>query len=539
MELLNALFVSAPWATLRGGLHIAFLLVALYVLKQVYDLRAALGLRHLARPRAGFRFAVAGVALLFLAVLGYQASWQLSGTARPAFVAFMQLHDRRQFNPAHWIERGSILDHRGEVLAESRAGPTTDGQRLEVRRVYPHGPACAHVLGYTHPRFGTSGMEAAANVSLNGGSPETLLDWGELTRQLVTRDKRARGHDLVLNLDADLQQLAYERLRGRAGAVVMLRPADGAVRVLASSPSFDPNRVDAGLFRGTDPDARLLNRAVDGLYPPGSVFKVVLAAAALDAGLDPVLDCPAEGFTTSRRYPRIRDHDYYAARRAGRTWGGHGRIGLDRALIDSSNVYFAQLGVQLGHEAFHRAGDRFLFNHRIALTEGLSRSQFMRTARIEPIATSDRYGLAQAAIGQGKVLVTPAQMALIAAAVANDGVAMRPRLTTGEPAATLGRFMSDATARRLSGMMRRVVSEGTGRGIDTPELAIAGKTGTAQNPFGASHSWFIGFAPASSGQAAAGLAVAVLVEQGGYGSTTAAPIARDLLLRAQQRGLLP
>lgn len=542
MDLLNSLFLSAPWQILRAGLQIAFMLVVLYLLKQVYDLRTVTGLRHLAKPRAGFRLVIIGVALLFTAVLVYQATWQLSGTARQPFVAFMQLHDRRQFNPAHWIERGRILDHQGQVLAESRELPAVSETGVEVRRVYPHGPAFAHVVGYAHPRFGTAGMEAAANVWLNGGSPESLLDWGELTRQLVTRDKRARGHDLVLTLDAELQQLAYQRLDGRAGAVVMLRPADGAVRVLVSSPSFDPNQVDGSLFRGADPDARLLNRATDGLYPPGSVFKVVLAAAALDAGSAPELSCPADGFTTSRRYPKIRDHEYYSARSAGRSWRGHGRIGLDQALIDSSNVYFAQLGVLLGHEAFRRTGERFLFNTRILLSDSLSRRQFMRTARIPRIAESDQYGLAQAAIGQGKVLVTPAQMALIAAAVANGGVAMRPRLTMprdqSEQPDALARFMHGASAARLAGMMRRVVSEGTGRGIETPGLAIAGKTGTAQNPFGASHSWFIGFAPADGAARGAALAVAVLVEHGGYGSATAAPIARDLLLLAQQRGLL-
>ncbi len=546
MDLLNSLFLSAPWQILRAGLHIAFMLVLLSVLKQVYDLRPANALRHLAKPRGGFKFVTIGIALLFAAVLAYQATWQLSGTSRQPFVAFMQLHDRRQFNPAHWIERGRILDHRGQVLAESRELPAATETGVEVRRVYPYGPAFAHVVGYAHPRFGTAGMEAAGNIRLNGGTPESLLDWGQLTHQLVTRDKRARGHELVLSLDAELQQLAYRLLDGRAGAVVMLRPADGAVRVLVSSPSFDPNQIDGNLFRGADPDARLLNRATDGLYPPGSTFKVVLAAAALDAGSAPVLSCPADGFTTSRRYPKIRDHEYYSARRAGRVWRGHGRIGLDQALIQSSNVYFAQLGILLGHEAFRRTGERFLFNRRLSLSDGLSRRQLMRTARIPRIAESDRYGLAQASIGQGKMLVTPAQMALIAAAIANDGVAMRPRLTPvrdqSEQPQAVGRFMSSASAARLAGMMRRVVSEGTGRGIETPGLAIAGKTGTAQNPFGESHSWFIGFAPAaSSGPSSgsgSGLAVAVLVEHGGYGSTTAAPIARDLLLLAQQRGLL-
>ncbi|ESQ08687.1 MAG TPA: peptidoglycan glycosyltransferase [Chromatiaceae bacterium] len=532
MDLLNSLFLSAPWSVLRAGLHFAFLLVLLYLLKQIFDLRARTSPRHLAKPRPGFNLAVLVVGLSFLGVLGYQASWQLSGTSRQAFVAFMQSHDRRQFNPAHWIDRGRILDHRGQVLAKSREVITSSGK--EVQRYYPFGPGVAHVVGYAHPRFGTSGMEAAGNISLNGGIPENWLEWGELGRQLVTGDKRARGRDLVLTLDAELQALAYQRLQGRPGAVVMLVPADGALRVLTSSPSFDPNVLDGNLFSAPDPEARLLNRATAGLYPPGSTFKVVLAAQSLDAGREPVLQCPAAGFTTSKRYPRIRDHEYYSARRAGRTWGGFGRIGLSRALAKSSNVYFAQLGVQQGHESFHRTLKRFVFNSRIALTDSLSARQLMRTGRIESIAASDQYGLAQASIGQGKILTTPAHMALISAAIANRGIAMRPRLIDAEPSQALTRFMTASTAARLTTMMRRVVTEGTARGIDVPELAIAGKTGTAENPGGESHSWFIGFAPASQPK----LAVAVLVEHAGYGSAVAAPIAQELLLLAQQRGLL-
>ncbi|MCF7985417.1 MAG: penicillin-binding protein 2, partial [Thiohalocapsa sp.] len=461
MDLLNALFQSAPWPTLRAGLHVAFMLAALYLLKQVFSLRAATALRHLAKPRSGFGVAFAGLVLLFAAMLAYQATWQLSGTSRPDFVAFMQLHDRRQFNPAHWIERGRLFDHTGELLAESR--DFARGGETAVRRHYPYGPVFAHAVGYAHPRYGTAGMEAAANVSLNGGRPDSLAEWGELGRRLITRDKRPRGRDLTLTLDAALQQAAYRALGERAGAVVMLRPDDGAIRVLASTPAFDPNRLQAELFSGRDPRSRLLNRATHGLYPPGSVFKVVLAAQALDAGFSSRLDCPADGYTTSPRYRKIRDHEYYSARGAGRDWQGHGRIGLDRALIKSSNVFFAKLGVGYGHDAFGRTADRFLFNRTIALTASLSKAQVMRTGRIPRIAASDRYGLAQAAIGQGAVLATPAQMALIAAAVANGGVAPQPRLLVAEPPRPLARLMNADTASRLASMMRRVVSEGTGR----------------------------------------------------------------------------
>ena len=533
MDLLNTLFQSAPWGPLRIGLHAVFLLAAAYMLKQVLGLRAVVALKHLPKPRAGFGMAAVLVLLGFGAVLVHQATWQLFGTTRPAFVAFMQLHDRRQFNPAHWIQRGRILDATGTVLAETRAVQTSQGPAAQ--RYYPFGPEFAHVVGYADPRFGASGIEAAANVQLNGGKPESWQDWGELGRQLLTQTKRPKGNDVTLTLDAALQRLAMERLGERAGAVVVLRPQDGALRVLASTPSFDPNQVDADMFLRADPRARLLNRATAGLYPPGSTFKVVIAADALDRGFSGGIQCPADGWTTSGRYRKIRDHEYYEARRAGRTWRGHGRIGLDTGLAQSSNVFFAQLGVYLGHDAFRATTERFLFNSRITIGEGDSGRQFMRTGRIPRIASSDRYGLAQASIGQGKVLATPAQMALIAAAVANDGIAVRPRLIASEQPAAVGRFMQPGTAQRLRRILRRAVAEGTGRGIETPGLAIAGKTGTAENPFGAPHSWFIGFAPADRPR----LAFAVLVEHGGFGSAAAAPIARDLLLLARELGHLP
>lgn len=531
MDLLNDLFRSPPWEAMRVGLHLAFALALLVWLWQALRLNAAVPLRHLARPRAWLRPAVALLMLALLAILVYQATWQLGGMARPRFIAFMQAHDRRQFNPAHWIQRGRILDQRGRVLAASR------NRAGAAERVYPYGPVFAHAVGYADARFGLSGIEAIANNALNGATLRSLGDWGELGRQVLTQSKRPRGRDLVTTLDAELQQLAVERIAaakpvGR-GAVVMLRPADGAVLVLASVPGFDPNRLQPNLFTGADATNPLLNRATQGQYPPGSVFKVVLAAQALETGFRGRLNCPAEGYTTSSRYRPIRDHEYYEARRAGRVWAGHGPLDLSAALAQSSNVFFAQLAILGGHQAFATTGQRFSFNRSIAFVGGASGTLRLQAARLEPIAERDRYGLAQAAIGQGRVTATPAYMALVAAAIANDGVAMRPRLLRDMAPATLARFMSADSARRLRVMLRRAVSEGTGRGIETDGLAIAGKTGTAENPQGASHSWFIGFAPASAPR----LAVAVLVEHGGYGARVAAPIARDLLLKAAEQGL--
>lgn len=533
IDTLNALIGSVAWPTLRGVLHVTFFLVVLYLLKvMLLDQRASTALKHLPRPKRAVGPAVAVLIVLFGATLAYQATWQLGGVTRPRFIAFMQAYDRRQFNPAHGIARGRILDRRGEVLAFSAL------RNGRSQRIYPYGPAFAHVVGYTDARYGAAGMEAAANAHLNGSTPVDLRAWGQLGRQVLTRDRHPKGQDLALTLDTELQLMAAHALADRRGAAVMVRPGDGAIRVLLSTPGYDPNAITGALFKGRDPAAPLLNRATQGLYPPGSTFKVVLAAEALNAGFHGTLSCPADGFTTSARYPKIRDHEYYSARRRGQTWGGYGSIGLSEALAESSNVFFAQLGDRLGHDTFHRTLERFGFNRELPLHEGLFGAQTMQTGRIRRISASDRYGLAQASIGQGRVLTTPAQMALVAATVANGGLMVRPRLVVADQPKALARPLGAANAAKLGRMMRRVVSQGTGRGIDTAALPIAGKTGTAQNPNGESHSWFIGYAPADSHERHAGLAVAVLVEAGGYGSTTAAPIARDLLVQAHSRGML-
>ncbi len=516
------------WPLIRIALHVCFFLASGYLLKSIFVLFRTTRDRLLPRPQWSVRIPVAILVFLFAGVLIHQATWQLTGASRPKFIAFMQLHDRRALNPAHRIQRGQILDHRGEILAYSEE---IGGQ---VWRRYPDGPAFTHVVGYSHPRFGTAGMESVATVQLNGGAPDGLSDWGDLGRQLLTKDKRPRGRDLTLTLDAQLQRRAFHLLDGQRGAIVLLQPNDGAIRTLVSTPSYDPNQLTAGLFQDRNLSTSLVNRATQGLYPPGSVFKILLAALALESGFKGTLDCPADGFTTSGRYRKIRDHEYYSARDRGVTWRGHGKLDLGTALARSSNVFFAQLGVLYGHERFYRGVEKMLFNRRILIQGSHSGSWSMRTGKIAPSNESDQYGLAQMSIGQGSILVTPTYMGLIAASIANHGLAMRPKLVELDTPEPLAHFMSQAVAEQLSILLRQVVTHGTARGINHPQLGIAGKTGTAENPQGLSHSWFVGFAPADQPM----LAVSVLVEQGGYGSATAAPIARDLLLFAAELGLL-
>jgi peptidoglycan glycosyltransferase len=255
-----------------------------------------------------------------------------------------------------------------------------------------------------------------------------------------------------------MQRLAMERLGERAGAVVVLRPQDGAVRVLASTPSFDPNRVDANMFLRADPRARLLNRATAGLYPPGSTFKVVIAADAW-IGFSGRIDCPADGWTTSGRYRKIRDHEYYEARRAGRTWRGHGRIGLSTALSESSNVFFAQLGVYLGHDAFAETTPASCST--AASPSAPATPAAVHAHRAHP--THPELGPLRPGAGVHR----PGQGAGDAGAdgPGRGGRRQRRRRRAAaagrrEQPAAAGRFMQSGTASKLRSMMRRAVNRG-------------------------------------------------------------------------------
>jgi peptidoglycan glycosyltransferase len=462
----------------------------------------------------------------FLLILAHQATWQLAGQRKPEFVAFMQLHDRRAFNPAHRIQRGRILDRNGAILAESL--PDSGSRML---RFYPFGAASAHVVGYTHPLFGSYGMERAANASLVGASLTSLEEWRQLGRGIFDAERTIVGRNLELTLDANLQQKAFNALAGKAGAVVLMDSRDGDLLVLTSRPSFDPNVIDSALFSGARGSTVLLNRATQGLYPPGSTYKIITAATALEADFSGRLACPADGWTTSPGNPRIRDHEYYSARRKGQRWGGHGQLDLGTALAKSSNVFFAQLGVLCGLETMRSGAHAFHLDKNLVLHREFGLQLTGSARRFPDLSERDRYGLAQISMGQGRMLTTPLLMTVATAAIANGGQAPQPRLSLSTPPQLLERSVSAASAQQLAAMMRRVVTEGTGRSIASSALQVAGKTGTAENPHGASHAWFVGFAPADAPR----YAVGVLVEQGGYGSVAALPIAHEMLQLAMKK----
>lgn len=408
------------------------------------------------------------------------------------------------------VRRGGILDRNGEILATAVGG----------RRLYPQGEVAAHVTGYLSERHGKAGLEAAANAWLAG-----------LTGREAVRNKLRRlagipgeGYDVILTLDLALQAKAMELLDGRRGAIVVMDPRTGNILALASAPSFNPERIEEEWSAlNQSREAPLLNRALDGLYPPGSVAKLFTAAAALN--IKPEFAgkkyfCPGYLVIEGRRLGCSRPH---------------GWVNLKEALQYSCNVAVGSLAQELGGRELSRAAPNFGFNRQIPFDLPTATSSFPRG----DLAAN---ALAEAAIGQGKVLVTPLHIALLTAAIANGGAMVEPRLIAAVrdsrgrvvPLRREHRWlapMPEPVARFLVEAMVAVVERGTGRRASLPNVEVAGKTGTAENPHGAPHAWFTGFAPASSPQ----VVVTVVLENAGSGGEAAAPVAQKLLAAALAR----
>ena len=475
--------------------------------------------------KGGTRLLPWGVGIALAAVLAYQGMWQLAGFRSRGLQQFMRGHNARRGAADKQVLRGSILDCNGEILA--RTSPETVWGRH-----YPLGPAAAHVVGYIDPVYGWSGVERAAEAPLSGYGVSDGGELAQLGKNMLDLERPA-GNDVQLTLDARLQRAAYAQLAGRAGAVVALRPSDGAILAMASSPSFQPANPASGMGGSS---GAMVNRAAQGLYPPGSTFKVAMALLASDLGRAPRYDCPAEGFRADPRAGAIHDSEYTSWKREGRTWKGWGVIGLQDAFAHSSNVYFAHLGVDLGADAFNAFVDRLGIRGNVVFFDGGSGVVQANPARIPAVGPKDRRELAQMSIGQGAMLLAPLHVAMLTAAVANRGELAPPRLSAATPPDGAGtrRVASAQAADAVKSMMRAAVSRGTGRGADIPGLDVCGKTGTAQAPGGADHAWFTCFAPAKDPR----IVVTVIVERGGYGARSAIPVARSILETADGLGLL-
>ena len=423
--------------------------------------------------------------------------------------------------------RGRILDISGVELAHSVAGD--DGY---VKRVYLS-PALAHVTGYWSLRYGVSGIEAARNTALRGGQGESLQ--AEMTNRLLHRP--TIGDDVVLTIDRRIQRVADDALGKENGAIVVLDVHSGAVLALASHPYFDPNRLEADIEKlKSDANRPLLNRATQGLYPPGSTFKTVTLAAALEQGQVSA----ATVFSYTLRPPDSQHHGWWHVSDQKITCENHpannSPFDLRGAYVWSCNVAFGDIGLATGPDAYREMARRFGLGKPIPFDLPVAVSQLYHTP--DYFTGQERYyALASTAFGQGEIAVTPLQMALVAAAVANNGQMPQPYLVARMQSAdgrtldvararVMSTVMSSATAAAVRDLMIASVDEGWAHSAAISGVPVAGKTGTAETAAQeAPHSWFIGFVPGDSPR----YAIAVVMERAGFGSAQAAPAAKQVI----------
>lgn len=426
-------------------------------------------------------------------------------------------------------DRGPLLVD-GKPVAESV--PSDDNYQYQRR--YPQAELYAPVTGYYSLVYGSSGLEKTEDELLSGTSDQLFY---RRISDLVS-GRQPSGASVELTIDPRAQQAAWDALGDQRGAVVALDPKTGDILAMVSKPSYDPNQLathtpgDAqAAWRelNGDPAQPMLNRAISALYPPGSTFKLVTAAAALEAGDTPqtVLDGPA-----SLPLPDTKislDNDDH------QPCGPNDQVSLLTALQISCNTAFASLGLQLGAGALDEQAAKFGYGQTVDTPLTSAASSFPDNP--------NRPQTAMSAIGQFDVKTTPLQVAMTTAAIANGGEEMTPNLirTVRAPDLTVlsqgkqsvfSHPVSSHTASDLTTMMRAVVDHGTGTAAQIPGVAVAGKTGTAQHAQGAApHAWFTGFAPADNPK----VAVAVVVEDGGragneaFGGTVAAPIAKAVM----------
>jgi peptidoglycan glycosyltransferase len=420
------------------------------------------------------------------------------------------------------------------VLADNVIGEDGLPHRLYVDRTV------SPVVGYASRRYGTAGLERAWDAELTG------LRTGDPRRDLLSKfiPDPADPQDLTVALSLELQHRAVQLLGDDHGAVVMLDPRNGEVLVMASTPIYDASAIaDPALADAAfaalldDPAQPLLPRATQGLYVPGSVFKIVTAAAGLDSGaITPETTYeqqpPAEKSGLLVSGYRIRDgHHPQTGSRA---------LALTEATEVSCNIYYALTGLGAGGGALSETAGDFGFGGRLPFELPTAASQVTNGGGPVPGGFADDVELANAAYGQAETLATPLQMALVAATIANDGVLMEPHLVTAltgrdgsvervDPE-VVRRVVDTAGARAIQEAMTEAVEGDLGRlftnGAKVPGVLTAGKSGTAElGGKGEPHSWFIGFAPADAPR----IAIAVLVEQGGRGGERAAPLAGAMM----------
>lgn len=403
------------------------------------------------------------------------------------------------------VLRGSIYDRNGEVLAYSEREGNSQA------RVYTKGEILAPLLGYVNPTYDVAGLESSLDDRLS------TLPVSSTVKKMIGLDKEEKkGNDIVLTIDSRLQEFAYYSFGDRRGAIVVIDCETGEILANVSRPSYDVNNLNEIWNQiVTDENSPLLDRGINGLYAPGSTFKIITLASALTNLPD----------ATSR----IFEDDGVIYFQDGNTlpnyeWIAYGNIDLYRAFAVSSNVVFGRLGIELGGERLKEEAELFKYNKIVKCNDiDISRAVF-------PTLNDEEEGkVAQSAIGQGEVLVSPLQIALTASAIANNGVMPHVQIVKGNGAASSDRIISEDIAVQIKDMMREVMISGTGSGFDIYGIGMCGKTGTAEveNEDGMYvNSLFAGFSSYDNPK----YAIAVVVERGE--SKSALSIASEVLNKA-------
>jgi len=463
------------------------------------------------------------VTLLFALLIAFTSRW----TVFQAKALRDNPLNRRALLEEQRIPRGEIRAADGTILARSR--PVGTGQDATYTRVYPPAArAFSQTLGYSFTRAGRSGLEQSRNSELTGATTGVQTIFDQLT------GKKRVGEDVLTTLDPKAQQAALSGLAGRKGAVVALDPRTGAIKAMASTPGFDPAAVNIpGKLRALnlDKDAPIFNRTTQAGYSPGSTFKVVTAIAALDSGL----------YTPNSMVDGKNGIKISGVPLANFNGEQFGVIDLTTALTHSVNTVWAQVAVRVGKARMAQTMEKLGFDRLPPLdypsSQRRASGEYLNGRILSP--RSRFVDVGRMGIGQDKLQVTPLQMAMVAAAVANGGRLMKPHLTdrvvdtdgrTTEhiQPESLGQAMKPSTAQQVGQMMSNVVKEGTGTAAALQGIDVAGKTGTAEvgSCPGGSQVSFIAFAPVSAPRAV----VAVTLECApGQAGVYAAPIAKQVL----------